>query len=132
MTNSSREWPTPEWFTEQLTKLLAHGALANQLLEDAPDLVDVLVPRESHAMLADLERAAKLEKLIRKTIRESRRLHGPPVDRMLRALLGLVTTLHQASLRGRTEAAARVLGIQARSLHLTPVPNPSMGWVFSF
>ncbi|MEV5719376.1 hypothetical protein AB0L41_36290 [Amycolatopsis mediterranei] len=106
-----------DWLDIEVAKLLPHGAMARNLVHDAPELVENFYPSVSHPGLSAEERAAKLERLIRKAIRRADAAYHPPVGAMLRALLGLRYDLapHDVPLRTRCEQAGLVLDIKPES-----------------
>jgi hypothetical protein len=108
---------TDEWLVEQLEKLLVHGARAEWLIQDAPDLVNLLCSAESHPDLSDRERADAAEQVIRKAIDFVDRDYFGPAGSALLCLFGLGDDpmLQDAPLRIRTECAARTHRIQPRT-----------------
>jgi hypothetical protein len=64
------EWPRPtlEWIIGQLTKLLERGAFSTVLRKDAPELVELLCPRNADSAMNDKEQGDEAERKIRKAI----------------------------------------------------------------
>ena len=106
----------PQWAIDQLVRLLKHGARAERLNQDAPELVPAFCPAEAHPDLTDDERADRVEKLIRESIDKVDLDYHESVGQVMRCLLGLTDdpALQDAPLRVRTEYAARAIELSPR------------------
>jgi hypothetical protein len=111
--------PNYGWFEEQLLKLLKCGAHAARLIEDAPELLEAMIPPREDDKLSPMERARQLEALLREWIILAGREfdHAKPVGEAMLALYGLIedAPTGPTALAVRTEQAGLVFGIKART-----------------
>lgn len=111
--------PAPEWFDEQIRKLLKRGARAGRLVEDAPELLEALVPPSEDGRLSPMERALRLEAVLRECIILTGKefTYTTPVGEAMLALYGLNdgAPTGPTALAVRTEQAAVVMGIKPRT-----------------
>lgn len=97
---------TPEGLIKLLTKTLKHGARAVELHLHVPELVDILCPPDTNALLSPIERAIEAEKSIRKALDGL----GESFGEALLRLLALAPGYADRSLYDRQNSAGNVLG----------------------